>query len=54
MKKGDTIVLSGEVYTTTEPTLKAVQPVHNHGNLWLVINVLAGGLNHSGREMAQR
>lgn len=26
---------------------------NNHGNLWLVINVLAGGLNHSGREMAQ-
>lgn len=26
---------------------------NNHGNLRLVINVLAGCLNHSGREMAQ-
>lgn len=25
-----------------------------NGDLWLVINVLGGGLNHSRREMAQR
>lgn len=53
-ERRDAEVLSREVYTATKPTLKTVQSVQkNHGNLWLVINVLAGGLNHSERKMAQ-
>lgn len=51
----DSRALSREVSSSTGPSLKTVQPRQNTlGISGLVINAPAGGLNHSGMEVARR
>ncbi|KAK5914987.1 hypothetical protein CesoFtcFv8_000622 [Champsocephalus esox] len=52
-KRGFKRAVYGGVYPYRAHFKDCPTCTNNHGNLWLVINALAGALNHSGRGMAR-